>query len=148
MIIALLALLGVNVVVLVVLMGMVIARRRWVSQRSGAFRGAVRVATGAIDGLGDKWNRGYGRWVRDILVWTRGPLLLRNELVVTDDFAKARSAAHGEVKGLRSAASVLSFLADGAVVEVAVGMEDIDLAAGPYGPAGGGPSPGPTAPGE
>jgi hypothetical protein len=25
--------------------------------------------------------RGYGRWVREILVWTKAPLLFRSELV-------------------------------------------------------------------
>jgi hypothetical protein len=31
-----------------------------------------------------KWRRGYGRWVREILVWTTAPFLFRDELVVAD----------------------------------------------------------------
>jgi hypothetical protein len=33
------------------------------------------------------WRRGYGRWVRDVLVWTKAPLMFRNELVAVDGLA-------------------------------------------------------------
>ncbi len=42
---------------------------------------------------GMRWMRGYGRWVREILVWTKAPLLFRNELVVAD---AAAGAARGQ----------------------------------------------------
>jgi hypothetical protein len=47
-----------------------------------------------------KWGRGYGRWVRDFLVWTKGPFLFRNELVAADDLQEQRRALPGEVKRL------------------------------------------------
>jgi hypothetical protein len=84
MVIALLAVLGVDLIVIVVLFGAVLTRRRWVSHQPGAFKGAIRVAEGAVSGLGGKWKRGYGRWVRDVLVWTKAPALFRNELVAVD----------------------------------------------------------------
>jgi hypothetical protein len=34
-----------------------------------------------VPGAGMRWMRGYGRWVREILVWTKAPFLFRNELV-------------------------------------------------------------------
>jgi hypothetical protein len=71
MVIALLAVLGVDLIVIVVLLGLVLTRRRWVSHQPGAFKGAIRVVEGEVPGLGHKWKRGYGRWVRDVLVWTR-----------------------------------------------------------------------------
>ena len=71
MVIALLALLGVDLIVIVVLLGIMLSRRRWVSHQPGAFKGAVRVVDGEVPGLGTKWQRGYGRWVRDVLVWTK-----------------------------------------------------------------------------
>ena len=61
MVIALLALLGVNLIVIVVLLGVMLSRRRWVSHQPGAFKGAIRVLNGEVSGLGPKWKRGYGR---------------------------------------------------------------------------------------
>ena len=46
MLIALLAVLGVDLIALVVLVAFVLARKRWVKRQPGAFHGAVRVASG------------------------------------------------------------------------------------------------------
>jgi hypothetical protein len=46
--------------------------------------GVIRVTGGEVPGVGMKWRRGYGRWVREILVWTTAPFLFRDELVVAD----------------------------------------------------------------
>jgi hypothetical protein len=103
MVIALLAVLGVDLMVIVVLLGAVLTRRRWVSHQPGAFKGAIRVLKGEVSGLGGKWKLGYGRWVRDVLVWTKAPALVRNELVAVDRLAGAvRAAESGEVKRLGS----------------------------------------------
>jgi hypothetical protein len=85
--IALLAVLGVDLVVIVVLLAVVLTRRRWVSRQPGAFKGAIRVIEGDVPGLKAKWKHGYGRWVRDILIWTKTPFLFRNELVPADALA-------------------------------------------------------------
>ena len=69
---------------LIALLAFVLSRKRWVMKQPGAFRGAIRVADGEIDGLRPKWGRGYGHWVRDVLVWTKGPFLFRNEVVPSD----------------------------------------------------------------
>jgi hypothetical protein len=84
MVIALLAVLGVNLIVLVAFAAIVNTRKRWVKRQPGAFRGSIKAASGEIDGLSPKWRRGYGYWVRDVLVWTEAPLRFRNELVPTD----------------------------------------------------------------
>lgn len=42
---------------------------------------------GDVPGLKAKWKHGYGRWVRDILIWTKTPFLFRNELVPADALA-------------------------------------------------------------
>jgi hypothetical protein len=84
MLIALLAVLGVDLIVLVAFAAIVITRKRWVKRQPGAFRGSIKVASGEIDGLSPKWRRGSGHWVRDVLVWTEAPLRFRNELVPTD----------------------------------------------------------------
>jgi hypothetical protein len=41
MLIALLALLGVDLIVILVLLGIMLSRRRWVSHPPGAFKGAI-----------------------------------------------------------------------------------------------------------
>ena len=73
MLIAQLAVLGVDLSVIIALMAIVLARKRWVSRQPGAFKGAIRVTEGEVPGLKAKWKRGYGRWIRDILIWTNKP---------------------------------------------------------------------------
>jgi hypothetical protein len=89
------------VIGIVVLVAVVLARGRRVSRQPGAFRGVIRVTGGEVPGLGMKWRRGYGCWVREILVWTTAPFLCREELVVADAAAgAARAADPGEVRCL------------------------------------------------
>jgi hypothetical protein len=129
--IALLVVLGVNLAVVVALLALVVARRRLVGQQTGAFKGAIRVSAGKVDGLGPKWKKGYGRWVRDILVWTKGPFFFRNELVLADG-AVVRAAEPDEVKRLDEAPIVVDLAADGASVFVAAHAEDRESTLGPY----------------
>ena len=131
MLIALLAVLGVNLAVLVAFAATVISRKRWVKRQPGAFRGVIRVASGEVDGLREKWGRGYGHWVRDVLVWTKAPFLFRNELVPTDRLDEQRAARTDEVKRLGDHPGVIRVTADGATVEVAAKAEDAELLLGP-----------------
>lgn len=119
MLIALLALLGVDLIVIVAFVAFVISRKRWVKRQPGAFPGAIRVTSGEIDGLPAKWKRGYGRWVRDVLVWTKAPFFFRNELVPVDSLTGERPAEPGEVKRLGDEPVVLAFESDSVKVEVA-----------------------------
>jgi hypothetical protein len=132
MLIALLAVLGVDLIVLVAFAALVFGRKRWVKRQPGAFRGVIRVADGEVDGLRLKWSRGYGHWVRDILVWTNAPLLFRNELVPTDSLDEQRPARTDEVKRLGDHPVVIRVTADGATVEVAARAGDTELLLGPY----------------
>jgi hypothetical protein len=132
MLIALLAVLGVNLIVLVVLGAGVVSRKRWVMRQPGAFRGAIRVARGEIDGLGPKWRRGYGRSVAGVLVWTKAPLLFRNELVAVEGLDEERQAGSHEMKRLGDHPVIARLrTADGAA-EVAVRDDDRSLLLGPY----------------
>ena len=133
MLIALLALLGVDLIVLVALVAFVLMRKRWVKRQPGAFRGAIRVSDGEIDGLRGKWSRGYGRWVRDVLVWTKGPFLFRNELVAADSLDGQRRAEPNEIKRLDEP-TVVRVNAGAATVEVAAQSDDDKLLLGPYRP--------------
>ena len=132
MLIALLALLGVNLIVLVVLAGFVFTRKRWIKRQPEAFRGAIRVTGGRVDGLKPKWRRGYGRWVRNVFVWTKGPLLFRNELVPADGLDEQRPARPDEVKRLGEHPTVIRVRTGRATVEVAAHGENAELLLGPY----------------
>ena len=88
MLIALLAILGVNLLAIAIVLAVVLSRKRWVMRQPGAFRGAIPVAEGEIDGLHAKWGRGYGRWVSNVFVGTKAPLLSGNEVLPTDGLEK------------------------------------------------------------
>ena len=132
MLIGLLAVLGVDLAVIVAFLAFVLTRKGWVKRQPGAFQGAIRVADGEVDGLSPKWHRGYGRWVRDVLVWTKAPFLFRNELVGADGLDEQRPAEPDEVKRLGDHPTVIRVRADGATVEVAAHEDDGELLLGPY----------------
>jgi hypothetical protein len=70
--------------------------------------------------------------VRDVLVWTKAPMLFRNELVAVDGLAgEARAAEPGEVKRVGSDPVIVPLAADGgARVEVAAAGDDRGRAPG------------------
>jgi hypothetical protein len=132
MLISLLAVLGVDLIVLVAFAAVVIARKRWVKRQPDAFRGAIRIASGEIDGLGPKWRRGYGRWIRDVLVWTKAPFLFRNELVAARGVGEPHPAQPHEVKRLGDHPTLIRVRAGEATVEIAAAEEDAELLLRPY----------------
>jgi hypothetical protein len=133
MLIALLALLGVNLIVIVVLLAGVLSRKRWILRQPGAFKGAVRIVDGEVPGLDVKWKRGYGRWVKEILVWTKAPFLFRNELVLADSLiAGARPARPGEVKRLGKHPTVLTVAVEGGARIELASADGPDRALGPF----------------
>ena len=133
MLAALLAVLGVDLIVIVILLAFVLGRKRWVKRQPGAFSGAIRVADGEIDGLRPRWSRGYGRWVRDVLVWTKGPALLLNEINAIDGLDGQRPAEDHEVKRLGDHPVVTRVRMGSATVEIATHEEDRESVVGPYG---------------
>jgi hypothetical protein len=94
--------------------------------------GAIRVASGEIDGLRPKWGRGYGRWVRDVLVWTKAPFLFRNELVAADGVDEQRPANRDEIRRLGDHPTILRLKVGTAMAEVAADGDDSELVLGPY----------------
>jgi hypothetical protein len=136
MLIALLAVLGVDLIVIVVLLAVALSRKRWVNHQPGAFRGAIRIADGDIDGLHPKWRRGYGRWVRDVLIWTKAPFLFRNEVLAADGLDELRHAASDEVKRLGDDPVVVRIRIGSAEVELAAHESDAKLALGPFSATG------------
>jgi hypothetical protein len=131
MLIALLAILGVNLIVIIIFAAFVVGRRRWLKRHAGEFPGAIRVCSGEVDGLGTKWKRGSGRWVRDVLVWSKAPFMYRTELVPIDRLSKERPARPGEVKRLGDTPVVFALVCDDATIEVAAKPEHRALVIGP-----------------
>jgi hypothetical protein len=131
MLIALLAVLGVDLIVIVAFAALVFGRRRWLERQPGEFAGAIRVTSGDIHGLGPKWKHGSGRWVRDIVVWSRAPLMLRNELVPVDGLSGESQARSGEVKRLGDEPVVMAFASEDAKIEVTARAEHRALVTGP-----------------
>ena len=140
MVIALLAVLGVDLMVLVGFAAFVLGRKRWVRRQPGVFAGVIRVAGGELDGFGPKWRRGYGRWVRDVLVWTKAPFLFRNEVLPADGLTGQRPARPGEVKRLGDEPLVATVATATGRIDVAVRAEDRDRALTPF--TGAAPAPG------
>jgi hypothetical protein len=113
-----LVVLGVILTAIVAMVALVIARRRWVRRQRGAFAGAIRVFNGEI---GEPSGRGRrGRSVRDVLVWTKGPFLLRNELLPIDDLDESRSADPAELGRLGPRRRVIWVRSGSASVEVSL----------------------------
>src|SRR3954470_19702102 len=118
MLIALLAILGVDLIVVAALLAFVLSRKLWVKRQPGSFHGVIRVSGGEIDGLRSKWGRGYGRWVRDVLVWMRAPSFSRKEPVPADGLDQQRPAGANEVKRLGDHPIVVQIMVGSAMVEV------------------------------
>jgi hypothetical protein len=91
----------------------------------------MRVAEGEVDGLARKWRRGYARWVRDVLVWTKAPFLFRNVLLPVDGLDQER-AAPPDLKRLGDRPVVVTLTTGRAAVEIAAAGEHSALLLGPY----------------
>jgi hypothetical protein len=132
MLIALLAVLGVNIFVIVAFLAVVVGRRRWLKKQPAHFFGVVRVTSGELGGMPKKWKRGSARWVRDVLAWSKAPFMFRTELVPIDRISGTRDATHGEVKRLGDHPFVATCVAGDAKIELAASEEDHAVLMGPF----------------
>lgn len=132
MLIAFLLMLGVNLAVIAAFVTIVVGRRRWLKKQPGAFPSAIRASTGAVDGLSSTWKRGTGRWVRDVLVWSKAPFMFRTELIPIDRTSGQRDADLGELKRLGDHPVVIQLVAGDTTIEVAASAAHQDLLAGPF----------------
>jgi hypothetical protein len=129
--IALFIALGVDLIVVVAFAAFVLGRRRWLKRQPGEFAGAIRVSSGDVEGLSPRWKRGSGRWVRDVLVWSKAPLMFRNELVPADRLLGEHPEHGGGVKRLGDKPVVIEFASGGARIEVASAADSRERAPGP-----------------
>lgn len=134
MLIALLLALGVDLIVVVVLVVALLSRRRWVKGQKGAFKGKIRVVSGEVDGLSTTWKGGFGRWVAGVLVWTKAPLLFRNDVIAVDRLLAQRQAVDDDGKRLGKDPVVIQFATDTATIEVVAQGEDLVSLQGPWRP--------------
>jgi hypothetical protein len=129
--IALLAILGVDLIVIAAFAAFVLGRRRWLKRQPGEFAGAIRASSGDAEGLSPKWKRGSGRWVSDVLVWSKAPLMFRNELVPVDRLLGEHPEHGGGVKRLGDKPVAIEFASGGARIEVATAADSRERAVGP-----------------
>jgi len=126
MLIALLVVLGVNLIVIFALAVLVVGHNRWLKRQLGEFAGAIRLSSGEVHGLGAKWKRGSGRWVRDVLVWNGAPMKLRSIAIGVDEIGGERTADVGEIKRLGEHPVVAELISGDAVINVAGDAKDHD----------------------
>jgi hypothetical protein len=126
MIIALLAILGVSLWVILAFVALMIARRRWLTVQPGAFRCATRAINGDVPRVGGRrWRRGWGRRAQDVLVWDPMPTLVGSSMLQLADVEHSRPAASGEIRRMGDAPLVVEIaLQSGARLAVAVRDED------------------------
>ena len=86
---------------------------------------------GVMEGLSPKWKRGSARWVRDVLVWSKAPFMLRNELVPVDRLLGEHPAHASGVKRLGDYPVVVEFASGGATIGVAARAGHRALVTGP-----------------
>lgn len=123
MLIALLAILGVDLIVIVALALALIGRRRWLSRR-GAFPARVWLVEGDSEELSEKKKMGRARWIRNVLVFSPAPSFFMNKILLIDGVQGAsRPALPGEVKRLGSDPVIVLLATDGATVALATGGE-------------------------
>jgi hypothetical protein len=72
--------------------------RRSLRRQPCEFAGVIRAPGGVVGSL--KWRRGSGRWVRDVLAWSRARLIFRNELLPVDWLSREHPEPVGGVKRL------------------------------------------------
>jgi hypothetical protein len=139
MLIALLAVLGVDLVTLAFVVAILLSRRAWVSHQRGAFKGMIRVVDGEVPGFRRKWKRGFGRWVGNVLVWAKAPSLFRNELVQADlvGAVPRETGPADKVRRLGSGPVIVTVAAGGARIEIAAAAVHRERALGAFADATG-----------
>ena len=119
MLVALLVVLGVDLLVIAGLVTAMVLRRRWLS-RHEAFKCRMRVVEGAVEGARRKWKSGRARWVGDVLVFSPSPLLFGSWLMpVTGASDEPHWATGKEGKGLGEGSVVGRLVIEGGAVALA-----------------------------
>jgi hypothetical protein len=132
MVFALLALLGVDLIVIAVLVLAQIGRRRWLARR-GAFPARVWLVQGNSDELSEKKKMGRARWIKNVLVFSRAPFFLSNNILLIEGVQGVpRPAVPGEVKRLGSDPVILLLVTDGVTVALAAPGEHGQDAIAPF----------------
>jgi len=133
MLIALLVVLGVDLIVIVVIALAVLGCQRWLSRHPGAFSGAARVSSGEVHGLSKKWKHGSGRWVRDVLVWSKAPDMFRSELIPADGLSVRRPVLPERIRRLGDdPVVVIGIVCASAEIDVAAKADCRGLVIGPF----------------
>ncbi|MGO8871969.1 MAG: hypothetical protein ACLQPH_11325 [Acidimicrobiales bacterium] len=109
---------------LIVVVAFVVGRRRWLKRQPGEFSSAIRVSDGELPRLQAKWKRGPGRWLNNVLLWSKAAFMFRDQLVVADVPPTEVGSPAEAVKRLGEHPVVFSVQNGKASIEMAVKAED------------------------
>ena len=133
MLIALLLVLGVDLVVIVAFVASVLRASDGSASRPGFPRRDARRARARSTVSEPTWSRGYGRWVRDVLVWSKAPFLFRTRAAGR---RRADGGAHRpsvvRCRRLGDRPAVVRVVSGENTIELAVEGDQIDLLLGPF----------------
>jgi hypothetical protein len=122
-VIALLAVPGVDPIVLDVFLDVVLGRSRWASRQPGSITGVACVVDAEAHPMGHRARRGDGRWFRNVPVWTPGPLCLRNAPAV--DRVDGQPAATDHDRRLGNKPQAVTVVGDGVRVRITLRAQEV-----------------------
>ena len=136
MLVAIGALLGVPLWILLGWLAGGVWHRHETKQLPGLFKTKIRLVSGSYRHTGDEFPRmaAHAIWAHDILIVEKGLLIPRTmHFKIADDVEPVRPADSDQVKGLGDSPVTLQFQIDeGAVIEIAALAEEAELAQGPF----------------
>jgi hypothetical protein len=132
MILAILALLGVPLWLLLGALGASLWNRRQFKRRPGVFQ--VKLRTRSTEGEQPRWGRrtSYAVWVHDVLLVQRGPALVTTEAIGVQHLIAGASPSDAHLPHAREARSITVRCDDGTVREIAAAARDRDLLSTPF----------------
>ena len=132
----LLALLGIPIWLVVGGLAATLLNRRRFKKSPDVFPMKLRLISGGFKGAKEKWPRAtnYGRWTHDVLLMNKGIGLVPTIAIGVKDMTESEQSADTEVvKGLGENPVIFRLgLDDGAIVQLAVPAEAVELARGPF----------------
>jgi hypothetical protein len=136
MLIALAYALGISAsAILLLLVVLILVKRVKTIRNPAVFKARVRLTRGEFPGVADKWTKGYGSWVTDVLAVHTGIALSITAILPTAHLERTRTAAPDEAKalGLSDQPVIAALvLTTGATIDLAMDASKVAVGLQPY----------------